>query len=368
MAPGAGRDALTGVSHPVSSYGVPRCRELAARDVAAACGQRAPGDFEPFAVGSTSAGRGVCALALSALGQSPGIRRPACRRPHRDPGSRRPRFEYNPGSWISFRAPARSRRQALPWRRKKQVPSRRSGSATGIWSRRGERCPDPGQRCYPLGGRTFHVLGDVRTRVNWTASNTSFVERDAAARLRGFDDRAANVRLTDSSGRSTYAVSRDYRDLVPLLRHRFDSSHPAVERLRSARATSGSRSMRISRCACPHRRGLRAEGQRQGGGCVLDPDPGAVLASASYPGPSASGAAASEREEQGMLSSIARYGSTPQARVQLVVAMAALRRNPATSGTATHVRAFRTAAWAPRSRGGHRPVRDDVLIRKPTAG
>src|SRR4029453_17769557 len=34
------------------------------------------------------------------------------------------------------------------------------------------------ERCYPLAGRAFHVLGDV-SRVNWSAPNTSYVERDA---------------------------------------------------------------------------------------------------------------------------------------------------------------------------------------------
>jgi hypothetical protein len=45
-------------------------------------------------------------------------------------------------------------------------------------------CADPGTRCYPLGGRAFHLLGDVTSRANWSASNTSFVERDSEARLR----------------------------------------------------------------------------------------------------------------------------------------------------------------------------------------
>ena len=29
-------------------------------------------------------------------------------------------------------------------------------------------CKEPFERCYPLGGSTFHLLGDVRTRTNWT--------------------------------------------------------------------------------------------------------------------------------------------------------------------------------------------------------
>src|SRR5262249_35814922 len=36
-------------------------------------------------------------------------------------------------------------------------------------------CTEPFERCYPLGGTTFHLLGDALARTNWTASNTSYV-------------------------------------------------------------------------------------------------------------------------------------------------------------------------------------------------
>src|SRR5437899_2907538 len=40
-----------------------------------------------------------------------------------------------------------------------------------------EVCPSATDRCYPLGGMAFHVLGDATTRVNWSAPNTSYIER-----------------------------------------------------------------------------------------------------------------------------------------------------------------------------------------------
>src|SRR4029453_5625401 len=89
-------------------------------------------------------------------------------------------------------------------------------------------CPRPDERCYPLGGRAFHLLGDVRTRVNWGAPNTSYVERDAEDRLRGFDDHASATQTIDAAGRPTVTIRRDYRELVPLLRHRHEPDHPAV--------------------------------------------------------------------------------------------------------------------------------------------
>src|SRR6185369_12994693 len=51
-------------------------------------------------------------------------------------------------------------------------------------------CKEPFERCYPLGGTTFHLLGDAFTRTNWSATNTSYVERDAESELRGFNDNA----------------------------------------------------------------------------------------------------------------------------------------------------------------------------------
>ena len=89
-------------------------------------------------------------------------------------------------------------------------------------------CPDRTARCYPLGGRAFHLLGDAGTRTNWSASNTSFVERDSEARLRGFDDHQTPVAITEKDGTPGTALRRDYRDLVPVLRHRHDPEHPAV--------------------------------------------------------------------------------------------------------------------------------------------
>src|SRR6185295_5978740 len=91
-------------------------------------------------------------------------------------------------------------------------------------------CREPFDRCYPLGGTAFHLLGDARTRINWTASNTSYVERDEENRLRGFDDKVALVDTTDGDGKTTRTLRRDYRELVPLLRHRYETNDPVWQR------------------------------------------------------------------------------------------------------------------------------------------
>src|SRR6185503_2403887 len=90
-----------------------------------------------------------------------------------------------------------------------------------IYDRRGaalaQPCAEPGERCYPLGGKAFHLIGDARTRLNWSAPNTSYVERDAEDRLRGFDDHATTVETKAAAGRPMLTVRRDYTGMVPAL-------------------------------------------------------------------------------------------------------------------------------------------------------
>ena len=106
---------------------------------------------------------------------------------------------------------------------------KKRGMETQRATRQGVRTMPNGERCYPLGAAAFHLLGDVTTRRNWGAGNTSYVERDLQDRLRGFDDHAAVVSVTDAAGRSVPTIRRDYRELLPLLRHRHQPGHTAVK-------------------------------------------------------------------------------------------------------------------------------------------
>ena len=145
---------------------------------------------------------------------------------------------------------------------------------------------DRNARVYPFGGRTFHLLGDVRNRVNWRAHNTSFVERDARIRLQGYDDYAGVVRVRQPDGSEAPQVVVDYRDLVPLLRHRYEPDRPEVRRLlardRTVRLTVD---VRLQIAA----EDILARYANQAGfgaaAVVLDAVTGDVLAAASYPYP-----------------------------------------------------------------------------------
>ena len=148
-----------------------------------------------------------------------------------------------------------------------------------------DACPTPSDRCYPAGPALFHVLGDANTRANWSASNSSYVERDAEDLLRGFDDHAKTVATTDRDGRPTLAVRRDYTAMVPLVRHRYEPDHPDVKavltRNRDVRVTIDTR-LQLAAAAILTR-AARTSGSGKGAVIVLDADTGEILASVSYP-------------------------------------------------------------------------------------
>jgi cell division protein FtsW (lipid II flippase) len=148
-----------------------------------------------------------------------------------------------------------------------------------------DACPTPSERCYPAGPALFHVLGDANTRANWSASNSSYVERDAEDLLRGFDDHAKTVATTDRDGRPSLAVRRDYTAMVPLVRHRYEPDHPDVKavltRNRDVRVTIDTRLQLAA--ADILARAARTSGSGKGAVIVLDADTGEILASVSYP-------------------------------------------------------------------------------------
>ena len=76
------------------------------------------------------------------------------------------------------------------------------------------------------------MLGDATRQTNWAARNTSYVEQDFDARLKGFDDRAHTVEVLNRRAGTAHAViRRDYSELLPLVRHKGRPSHPDVRRI-----------------------------------------------------------------------------------------------------------------------------------------
>lgn len=235
----------------------------------------------------------------------------------------------------------------------------------------GQACTDRSTRCYPLGGLAFHLLGDAETRRNWGAPNTSYVERDSESRLRGFDDHPSVVPVIDREGTKSTAVRRDYRDLVPVLRHRFESDYPAVKAVmnphRELRLTIDARLQ--SQTAGILSTYARRSSSGRGAAVVIDPSTGDLLASVSYPWPTATTPdeeiGGTEGTDEALLDR-ARYGLYPPGSTfKLLTAAAALRRDPGLSSqtfTCSRLSDDRVGARLP---GFNRPIRDDVLDKQP---
>jgi cell division protein FtsW (lipid II flippase) len=234
-------------------------------------------------------------------------------------------------------------------------------------------CPRAESRHYPFGGLTFDLLGDLRTRERWGASNTSFVERDSARRLRGYDDRPTLVEVRNPK---TNAIERtlryDYRELVPLLRHRYEPDHPEVRRIldrpRDVRMSIDARLQ--ARVGEILRRQLQEAKQEKGAAVVLDTESGDLLAAVSFPLPPDSAAEAADPSAEAPAANPyldrARYGLYPPGSTfKVVTAMAALRKSADLAGKSYQCVRLPDGRVGNYINGSRRPIRDDVQDRNP---
>lgn len=371
---------LTGVVTPFLSYGgSAMLANFAALGLLAAIhADRRPGhDFAPFRVPMRvlSGVLGACAVLLAGVALRVQVVNAdeLAIKPHlgvHADGGRR--FEYNPRLLDLIRDLPRGTifdRRGLPLASDdRRVLDEAAPRFDRLGAPLAVACPDADKRCYPLGGRTFHLLGDVRTGRNWSATNTSYVERDADDRLRGFDDHASTVKTYDRSGQAMYTVHRDYRELLPVLRHRYEPSHAAVAALRSrprdvTLTIDADLQVRVSAIVASYAR----KAQGKAAAVVLDADSGAILAASSYPWPASLDALAAVKNLENDPDSLldrARYGAYPPGSTfKLVVALAALRQG-SSNGKYTCVRLPDGRVGA-RVDGWSRPVRDDIRDSRP---
>ena len=227
-------------------------------------------------------------------------------------------------------------------------------------------CSRSESRHYPFGGLTFDLLGDLRTRERWGAGNTSFVERDSARRLRGYDDRPTLVEVKNPKTKAMERVIRyDYRELVPLLRHRYDPGSPEVRRvLDRPRDVHMSIDARLQvRVAEILARQLKQANVDKGAAVVLDPSTGDLLASVSLPLPDLTGV--SEQPSNPYLDR-ARYGLYPPGSTfKVVTAMAALRKDPALTHKTYQCIRLPDGRVGNYMNGSKRPIRDDIEDKNP---
>jgi cell division protein FtsW (lipid II flippase) len=222
-------------------------------------------------------------------------------------------------------------------------------------------------RHYPLGGPMFYLLGDVRTRLKRGASNTAFQESASRIRLQGYDDLAEiEQERNPDTGQVEMRVKRDYRAILPLLRHRYEPDNPEVKELRERpRDVRMSIDARLQlRASAILERGLAKAGKRKGAVVVMDAATGALLAAVSYPWPNTQQFAALKSSGDTPLPAEdlmdrARFGLYPPgSSFKVVTAMAALAKDPAL------VRSRFECVRLPDGRIGNyvwrRAVRDDV--------
>jgi cell division protein FtsW (lipid II flippase) len=194
------------------------------------------------------------------------------------------------------------------------------------------------RRHYPLGAPMFYMLGDARSRLKQGASNTAFVEKGSRIRLQGYDDVAEPEESRDpETGQITTRVRRDYRALIPLLRHRYEPDNPEVktilERPRDVHMSiDAALQMRASEILSKH---LAKLGRQKGAIVVMEPATGDLLAAVSYPWPSQSQFETLKTSPQAPLPDAdlidrARFGLYPPgSSFKVVTAIAALRKDPA---------------------------------------
>jgi cell division protein FtsW (lipid II flippase)/cell division protein FtsI/penicillin-binding protein 2 len=288
------------------------------------------------------------------------------------------RFEYNPRLVAAARA---IQRGSIYDRNGLVLATSRRAEIAGIDAayraagvNRIGACEIDDERCYPLGGAAFSVLGDWARQTNWAARNSSFLERDRDARLKGFDDRQRVVEIVNPrTGRTERTIKRDYAALLPIVRHGADSSRVEVVRLlgqaRDLQATIDARlQQRVARAL---RDGIERGTHVRGAAVVLDADSGEVLASVTYPWPApltgtAAVAPSADATGDDALLDRVRYGLYPPGSTfKLLVAAAALRSRPDVQSETFACVRLADGRVGNHVRGWSRPVRDDLKDTSP---
>ena len=288
------------------------------------------------------------------------------------------RFQYNPRVLEALRSIPRGTiydRSGLPLATSDAAVIDKAARGYAQLGRKiSEACPSAEERCYPAGPSFFHLIGDATTRLNWSAANASYVERDAEVQLRGFDDRAVAVSSSDADGKTLLAMRRDFAAVVALVRHRWEPEHPAVkafrERSRDVKLTIDAR-LQLA-VAGILERAAKVPGVGKGAVVVLDAETGDVLASVSYPWPGMTGTTgttgttgrAASANAAGLVDAEldrARYGLYPPGSTfKMITAAAALREDPKASQREFVCSRFPGNRIGVRIPGFGPPIYDDV--------
>ncbi len=189
-------------------------------------------------------------------------------------------------------------------------------------------------RFYPFGPLTFYLLGDIRSRVKWGATNSLYAEHTFLSHLRGYDNHPRPiVRPATRAGDLTTLVRYDYSELASLVR--YGTASPEARRLlRRPRDLHLTLDVRLQQRVAE----ILAERVPEGkvaSAVVLDAATGDVLASVTHPLPDLSRPAIVHRDPDAFDRGYGQGAKPPGSTFKVVTAIAALRRTPATR-TWTH--------------------------------
>ncbi len=233
-------------------------------------------------------------------------------------------------------------------------------------------------RMYPFGAATFHLLGDLRSRLNWGAPNSSYIERDWNTYLQGYDDHAIIESVQDQPGGPEHTtLRRDFRELVPLVRYRYRTDKKEVRDLLGRnRDIHLSVDVRLQlRLESILEKRIRASGTAGGAAVVIDPATGDLLASVSYPwaeidkvwktAPGADDVPDSSELKKNLLDR-ARYGLYPPgSSFKIVTSIAALETSPDAETVRFECKRLPDGRVGNYVRGWGKPIRDDQSDKEP---
>lgn len=234
-----------------------------------------------------------------------------------------------------------------------------------------DTCPDRTRRCYPFGGLTFHMLGDLREQVNWAASNTDFAERKYNVHLQGFDDKPEIVEVKRPDGRTSRELKRDYSALLPVWWVHQSPDAPEYKALmEKERDLTLSLDMKmqvalakaLEESLAAARADLKVNDVTRASAVILDAQTGAVLASVTTPRPVRLGSALRLYDpDDAALFDRPRFAVyAPGSTFKLVTAMAAVRKDPALITTPYKCQLLPDGRAGILLPGKRRPIRDDI--------
>ena len=213
------------------------------------------------------------------------------------------------------------------------------------------------------------MVGDWNHQANWGAPNSSYLERDSDGDVKGYDDRLQLADIVHPRSRAAPRLVRhDYRALLPVVRRRYSMNGAALRALAERKHdlyTSIDARLQ-ARTAAALRSRIESSGLQRGAAVVLDAASGEVLASVSYPWPSARDLqegvdATVNGDARERLLDRARYGLYPPGSTfKLLVAGAAMRGSGADKPTFACVR-LPDGRVGNHVAGSARPVRDDPM-------